>query len=247
MSLACDDFATFGAERLDQRVKLLFPLDDGSFCDLGSGDWHQRWRALPEHRRNPFRTYTVRDIDQRTCRLDIDFVVHAELGEGASGPASRWLAAAGPGSELVVIGPDARSPQSGVGIDWRPRDAGDLLLAGDETAAPAIASILETLPEGRRAHAFIEVPAAADALALDLPQGAAATWLSRQGGEHGCELTPAVTAWLAGHPEVVAAAAAPRGRRQRLAAVDVDARSSGSIPRTAPAVSTPGSRASRPW
>lgn len=216
VSLGCDDFETFGAERLDQRIKLVFPLPDGSFSPLDAGDWYGHWRALPEHRRNPFRTYTVRDVDPHECRVDVDFVVH-----GDGGPAARWLASAAQGDELMVIGPDALSPHSGVGIDWRPGEATELLLAGDETAAPAIASILESLPPTRTARAFIEVPTAADALPLRIGRNVEVTWLARDGGEHGCALLPAVTGWLAAHPDVVAAAAA--GRTQRLEDVDVDA------------------------
>ncbi|MEN2736862.1 siderophore-interacting protein [Microbacterium sp. X-17] len=216
VSLSCDDFETFGTERLDQRIKLVFPLPDGSFSPLDAGDWYGHWRALPERLRNPFRTYTVRDVDPRERRVDVDFVVH-----GDGGPAARWLASAAPGDELVVIGPDALSPHSGVGIDWRPGEATELLLAGDETAAPAIASILEALPPTRRAHAFIEVPTGADALPLRVGRNVEVTWVTRDGGEHGCALLPAVTGWLAGHPDVVAAAAA--GRTQRLEDVDVDA------------------------
>ncbi|MGN7798085.1 siderophore-interacting protein [Leifsonia sp. 22587] len=219
----CGDFEHFGTECLDQRIKLLFPLADGSFADLGvddeeahfAGDWYERWRGLPEHRRNPFRTYTVRAIDTDACCLDIDFVVH-----GDGGPAARWLLGARPNDELVVIGPDARSPHRGVGIDWRPGSARELLLAGDETAAPAIASILETLPAGRRARAFIEVPSAEDALSLRLPPHVEATWLPRGSAVTGAALVPAVQRWLAEHPRVVAAAAA--GRAQSLDDVDVD-------------------------
>ena len=224
VSFQCGDFEHFGTECLDQRIKLLFPLADGSFSDLGfddeesryAGDWYERWRGLPEHRRNPFRTYTVRAIDTDACRLDIDFVSH-----GDGGPAARWLLSVRPGSELIVIGPDARSPHRGVGIDWRPGDARELLLVGDETAAPAIASILEALPEGCRARAFVEVPTGDDALALDLPAHAEVTWLAR--GENavtGTSLIPAVQGWLAANPRIVSRAAA-RGA-QPLDEVDVD-------------------------
>jgi NADPH-dependent ferric siderophore reductase len=215
VSFRCDDFATFGVERQDQRVKLVFPLEDGTFCDLTADAWYEQWRALPETRRNPIRTYTVRDIDRGERRLDIDFVVHSD-----GGPAARWLTSAAPGDTVVVIGPDALSPFTGVGIDWRPGTANDTLLAGDETAAPAIASILETVPTGRRAHAFIEVPSAADAVPLSLAAGATVTWLSRDGGEYGRELIPAVTAWLAERPALIATAAADR--RRSLADIDVD-------------------------
>lgn len=223
VSFRCDDFEHFGTECLDQRIKLLFPLADGSYSDLGvddeeaqlAGDWYERWRALPEHRRNPFRTYTVRAIDTDGCRLDVDFVVH-----GDGGPAARWLLSASPGDELVVIGPDARSAHRGVGIDWRPGDARELLLAGDETAAPAIASILEKLPAGRRARAFIEVPSPEDAIELTTPAGASVTWLPRGSAVTGTALEPAVRAWLAENPRIVAAASASGA--QRLDDVDVD-------------------------
>jgi NADPH-dependent ferric siderophore reductase len=215
VSLTCDDFETFGTERLDQRIKLVFPLADGSFSPLEAGDWYGQWRALPEHRRNPLRTYTVRAVFPQERRVDVDFVVH-----GDGGVASGWLRTAAVGDELVVIGPDALSPHSGVGIDWRPGTATDLLLVGDETAAPAIAAILEALPPNRRAHAFIEVPAEEDALPLVVGPNVEVSWIARAGGQHGCRLLPAVTAWLAERPELVAAAAA--GRDQELEEVDVD-------------------------
>lgn len=215
VSLTCAEFETFGTERLDQRIKLVFPLPDGSFSPLDAGDWYDQWRALPEHRRNPFRTYTVRDVSQEECRVDIDLVVH-----GDGGPAAGWLSTAAVGDELVVIGPDALSPHTGVGIDWRPGAATELLLVGDETAAPAIASILEALPRTRHAHAFIEVPEEADALPLAVGPNVEVTWHARAGGEHGCRLVPAVTSWLAERPELVARAAAERA--QHLDEVDVD-------------------------
>lgn len=231
VSLRSADFAHFGDERLDQRIKLVFPLPDGTLSDLGvddeealaAGDWYERWRALPEERRNPFRTYTVRDVDRAEGRVDIDFVVHGHGdvdGLAGDGPAARWLAAAAVGDELVIVGPDARSRHTGVGIDWRPGEARELLLAGDETAVPAIASILETLPAGRTARAFVEVPRAEDALDLALPEHASVTWLARGDAQNGAELLPAVRAWLAANPAIVAGAAA--GRRQRLEDVDID-------------------------
>jgi NADPH-dependent ferric siderophore reductase len=67
-----------------------------------------------------------------------------------------------------------------------------LLLAGDETAAPAIAAILEGLPAGTIARAFIEVPTAADSLDIAAPTGAEVRWLPREGAAVGDLLVPAV-------------------------------------------------------
>ena len=43
------------------------------------------------------------------------------------------------------------------GVEFRPGTARTLLLAGDETAAPAICSILEALPPSMSGHAVVEV------------------------------------------------------------------------------------------
>ena len=74
----------------------------------------------------------------------------------------------------------------------RPRGA-ELLIVGDETAAPAIAAILEDLPITARGKAFIEVPEAADVLDLDAPEDVEVVWLPREGAVWGEKLIPAVT------------------------------------------------------
>ena len=56
--------ATFGdlaPNGWDQRIKVLLPTADRGLRDCPRGDdWYAEWRALPEDRRNPMRTYTVR-------------------------------------------------------------------------------------------------------------------------------------------------------------------------------------------
>lgn len=149
-----------GTDGLDQRVKLVLPLEHTGFGDFGLldepavplGDWYGRWRVLPEEDRNPIRTYTARNTRPDTREIDIDFVLHRD-----SGPASAWASNAAPGDELVLVGPDGRSAQRS-GIEWSPGGAQRVLLAGDETALPAIAAILESLPAHMAGHAFIEVP-----------------------------------------------------------------------------------------
>lgn len=222
VTLGGPDLDLFGTDGRDQRVQVVFPLADGTLADLDdagtvdSGTWYERWRGLPDDRRNPMRTYTVRGVRPHARELDIDLVVH-----GGSGPAARWLASVTPGDEVLLIGPDARSIHSGVGIDFHPGLARRLLLAGDETAAPAIAAILESLPHDRTARAFIEVPDADDRLPLSLPPGADVTWLPRNGAAVGTRLLPTLTAWAAASADLLAAAAAPVP--QAFAEVDVDA------------------------
>src|SRR5690554_34668 len=218
-----DDFDTFGTDGLDQRLKIMFPIDGHGISDIGAedeetiadGTWYSRWRGLPDEQRNPFRTYTVRATRPELREVDVDMVSH-----GDGGPASRWLNRATVGDEVVIVGPDAGSIDSAIGIDWHPGAATQLLLAGDETAAPAICAVLESLPHGRRAQAFIEVPDAADHLPLDLPSGCSVTWLHRGDNTVGTHLDPAVRGWVADNLTVIRPALAASA--QQLEDVDVD-------------------------
>ncbi|MCH6229467.1 siderophore-interacting protein [Microbacterium sp. CFH 31415] len=217
------DFDVFGTAGLDQRIKLILPLSDGSLSDIGqhdeamidAGDWYAAWRGIPTESRSPLRTYTVRRIDADARLLHVDFVVH----HGA-GPAGSWAESASVGDEIVIVGPDRRSDGYRLGLDWHPGTARRLVLAGDETAAPAIGSILESLDASFEVDAFIEVPTRADALTLEVAPGFRVTWLARDDRDHGAALTEAVTAWSTTAADTLARAAAPR--RQELADVDVD-------------------------
>ena len=196
MTLTGPDLVHFGTAGLDQRIKLVLPLPDGSFTDVGQFDesvgmmeWYRRWRELPDETRNPIRTYTIRAVRPETREIDVDFVLH-----GTEGPASAWASAAGPGAPLVVIGPDARADETG-GLEWNPGDAGSVLIAGDETAVPAICAIVESLPAHVTGSVYIEVPTEADALPLTAPEGVAVRWLARGSAAHGLRLSAAVHAW----------------------------------------------------
>lgn len=214
----------FGTDRLDQRVKLLLPGADGRPSDIGADDpqvaadgtWYARWRDLPEAERSPLRTYTVRAVRPEAGEVDVDMVVHVD-----GGPAARWALAAAPGDEVLLVGPDVRSQDSAIGIDWAPGGATELLLAGDETAAPAICSILESLPPGRTARAFVEVPTAADFLPVQVPPGVELTWIAREDRPRGEGVVGAVGAWVAENPDVVGKGLAAVA--QPLDDVDVDA------------------------
>src|SRR5688500_11085011 len=69
-----------------QSIKLIRPTPGRGLRDCATGDdWYAEWRALPEERRNPMRTYTVRASRPETREIDVDFVLH-----GPTGPASAW-------------------------------------------------------------------------------------------------------------------------------------------------------------
>jgi NADPH-dependent ferric siderophore reductase len=186
------EFGELAPNGFDQRVKLLLPTADRGLRDCpAGGDWYAAWRDLPEERRNPIRTYTVRAARPEAREIDVDFVLH-----GATGPASAWAELAAAGDEVVLVGPNARFPGPTGGVEWRPpADAACLLLAGDETAVPAICAIAEMLPPGRAARVLLEVPEPGDALPLVVPPDVEATWLPRgTDAPRGALLTAAVVA-----------------------------------------------------
>ena len=185
------DFGVHG-DTLDLRIKLLIPSlsADGTRLPLpafhtGQASWYRDWLAMDPALRGAMRTYTVREarLDAVYPEIDVDFVMH--VGEpGHGGPAANWALNAKPGDALTVIGPNNRAAhcvtaETYSGIEWRPGLAQRILLAGDETAVPAISAILESLPPYMSGHAFLEVPEAGDFLELGSPADIAITWLAR--------------------------------------------------------------------
>ena len=194
IEFAAPELAEFGTAGpvYDQRIKLIFPAASGTLPDIASAEsWWEAWRALPEHERGAMRTYSVRDLvgEGAERRLVVDLVLH--LVPGATGPASTWATSAAVGDRVIVIGP-RRSTTDGGGIEFAPGDAERILLAGDETAVPAIARILADLPADARGDAFLEVPHPDDASDLVAPAGVTVRWLPRHGDPVGARLVPGV-------------------------------------------------------
>ncbi|NLG20948.1 MAG: siderophore-interacting protein [Actinomycetales bacterium] len=174
---------------LDARMKLVLPAPEGAYEHLPRGeDWFQQWRGLPEEHRNPIRTYTTRAVRPEVAEVDVDVVLH-----GDAGPASRWANRVQVGDAAVLMGPNALSDGPHGGAEFRVPDAGcPVLLAGDETAVPALATILEQLPADTTGAAFLEVPVEGDQLPVTGPPGVTVTWLARGDRPHGALLVPAV-------------------------------------------------------
>lgn len=199
-----DDFGTPG-DVYDARIKLVFPPASGVLpvIDRETDDWWGAYLAIPENERGSMRTYSVRElrVTDAGTEVVIDFVLH--LAPGLTGPASSWASRAEVGNELLIVGP-RRGRADRSGIEYAPAGAPSVVLVGDETAAPAIARILEDAPRELRGIAFIEMPAAGDELPIDAPADVEVHWLPRGDAAHGLRLIPTVLDYLGdtGHDEI---------------------------------------------
>ncbi|MFF7115886.1 siderophore-interacting protein [Streptomyces albogriseolus] len=161
----------------DHYVKLLFPAPGAVYpepFDL------ERIRAeFPREQWPVTRTYTIRHWDPEHREMTLDFVIHGD--EGLAGP---WATNARPGDVVRFLGPGgAYAPDPAA--DWH-------LLAGDESALPAIARALESLPQGARAYAFLEIAGPEEEQKID--SDAEIHWLHRGDRRVGEALVEAVRA-----------------------------------------------------
>ena len=129
--------------------------------------------------RPDFRKYTVRSVNLAAGTLDLDFVIHADAGPGSS-----LAEGIRPGDKIGIAGPGGGGL---IEADW-------YLFAGDETALPAIARMLENLPGDAKGCVLIEVADAAEVQSLRHPAGFDLVWLFRDGVPAGTAnlLRPAV-------------------------------------------------------
>lgn len=128
--------------------------------------------SLPLEQLPSVRTYSIRKFDLANGQIWIDFVVHGD--EGVAGP---WANRAEPGDPLVLLG---------VGGGYAPDpDADWHLLAGDDSALPAIGAALEAMPRSATGVALLEVGGPQDELEFDAPEGIEITWLHRGDAEAG--------------------------------------------------------------
>lgn len=204
VELRSEDFAEFGVEGklYDQRIKLVFPNAAGSLpCFAGADEsWFTTWLDIPADERGHMRTYTVRAVrgTGADTRLVVDFVLHE--ANGATGPGSAWAARAEAGSRLVVVAPRKGMPFGG--IEFESGTARNIMLAGDETAVPAICRILEDLPSSAKGVAFLEVPCGGDVLDVPAPVDIKVVWLPRDRAPHGQKQIAAVREYFGLDPVV---------------------------------------------
>ena len=220
VTLAGDDLARLTPHGHDHWFRLFLPQEEGETSwdlpDRFGAAGYGAFLRIPAATRPILRSYTVRELRPDARELDVDLVVH-----GDTGPATRWAQRARQGDPVALL-------DQGRGYDYAP-DTDFHLLAGDETALPAIAGILRDLPRETTGLALVEIPVAADAQAVDAPAGVEVRWLPRD-SSGSSDATPgrlalaALRAWTPHSPTTLSAylcgehTLPTRGRRHLVAA-----------------------------
>jgi NADPH-dependent ferric siderophore reductase len=197
--------AGFVSAAHDDHVKLFFPHpgQDKPVLPMPSPNGP----VYPEGALRPAaRDYTPRNYDAAANALTIDFVLHGD------GPATVWATQARTGDFLGVGGPR--------GSFIVPDDFAWYLLAGDETALPAIGRRLEELPAGARAIVVVEVADAGEEQHFDTQARVETHCLHRDGAPSGSLLQKAIAGLSLpssdGYAWVAAEAATAKALRRHL-------------------------------
>ncbi|WP_068492998.1 siderophore-interacting protein [Pseudoclavibacter helvolus] len=160
------DLPEFVSTGFDDHVKLVF-ADGGPIAEAlpiqraHSIDWTDSGVTLT-------RDYTPRRFDAALGELELDFVRHGD------GPAATWAEAAAVGDSLHIVG-----PKSSLVL---PSDVEWMLLAGDETALPAIGRYLDERPGD--VPAIVVASSGAESalvgavMARELPAGTGYVWVA---------------------------------------------------------------------
>ena len=194
---------TFGGDELEglvvehpaASVRLLIPTPGTD--SLVMPTWTGNEFRLPDGKRPTIRTFTPWRVRGDARELDLGIVIHG------TGSASEWAESVSSGAPAAISGP-------GRGYTIDP-EARAFVVSGDETALPAIAQLLESLPSEATTQVHIEV-ATSDAH-VDLPEHARAdvTW-HEQKGAPGAAMAAAIQAaeidddarvWVAGEAAAV--------------------------------------------
>ncbi len=181
------DLEGFRLEEPAASVRLLLPTEG----DLEIPVWSGNEFLLGDRSRPIIRTFTPRRFDAQALELHLDVVLHG------SGAASTWAETARPDDQVAMSGP-------GRGYTIDP-EATAFVLAGDETAIPAICQLLEHLPPVPIA---VHLAVRHDDAKVDLHRDVDVTWHLASGDSvpdevlvdaiSTVELVPGVRLWAAG-------------------------------------------------
>jgi NADPH-dependent ferric siderophore reductase len=202
VTLAGPELGSLVADEPAASVRLLLPSPGSDRLVVPT--WNGNEFLLPDGRRPVIRTLTPVRTDPGAGGLEVWVVLHER------GLASAWAAAAPVDGEVAVSGPGR-----GYAID---PTAPGFLLAGDESAIPAVAQLLGVLPAGTPVRVQVEVARPDARLTLPATPAVTVTWHDLAPGAppgdalvaavREADIDPGTRIWVAGE-----AAAVQRVRR----------------------------------
>jgi NADPH-dependent ferric siderophore reductase len=165
VTLAGAELAGLTVDQPAASVRMLLPPPGAP--ELVVPTWNGNEFLLPDGRRPTIRTFTPWRVDPEGLELDVGIVVHG------GGVASEWAVSAAADAPAAISGPGR-----GYAVD---RDAPAFLVAGDETAIPAITQVIDAVPSETPVQVRIEVAHPDGRLALPDHPRATVEW---------CDLPP---------------------------------------------------------
>ncbi|MZD07177.1 SIP domain-containing protein [Streptomyces sp. SID5785] len=152
----------------DQAVRLFFTGEGQQelrMPTVSNEAWMAQVLLMPRATRPRVRNLTVRRLRPVEQELDIEFALHGDT------PMTSWVRRVRPGDPAGIFD---------LGSMYRPPDhARGRLLVGDESALPAILSILDSDPNPPPTEVFVEVASAHDIRPVATPPEVRIHWLRR--------------------------------------------------------------------
>ncbi|OZM71194.1 NADPH-dependent ferric siderophore reductase [Amycolatopsis antarctica] len=178
VTLGGGDAERFRHMGFDQWFRLFIPVGEDSLSRLPAKlnlVAYARYLAIAKTSRPVLRNYTVRAYradGPGGPELDVDFVLHGSAADGTAGPAASWAQDCGVGDTVAIL-------DEGIGFH-PPGETRQVLLVADESALPAAAGILASLPPGTTGRAVIEIPSGEDRQDILTPSGVEVDWVVRE-------------------------------------------------------------------
>lgn len=159
-----DDLRGFTSLGADDHLRIFFPEGDPG--------------TVEELRASPSREYTPLAWDEDW--LELEFAIHGDPAEGTAGIAAAWAATAPLGASTAIGGPRGSKVLKGRPDAW--------LLAGDETAVPAMRRFAQAMDDDAAGRIVVEVTDASHELPIDAPAGIAVEFVHRSTAAAGSAL-----------------------------------------------------------
>ncbi len=171
-----DDLRGFTSLGSDDHIRVFFPAGPTE--------------SVEELRAAPSREYTPLAWDADAGWLDLEFAIHgASDVHSADGVGAVWAASAEIGAFAGVGGPRGSMVVTGRPDAW--------LLAGDETAVPAMRRFAQLMDAEATGRILVEVPDAARELPIDAPAGVVVEQVHRGDAPAGSALAARIDALTA--------------------------------------------------